>query len=109
MYLWCHLSPHSCKGGGSVDILLVADVRDVYQDGGLAVDEAVQDTLLEGRQVVGDLSTLAHSEGVVAVGEENGLQLALVVQEVALVDVGQLDLVLMPGTAMKGSPPRTSF
>ena len=70
----------------AADILLVADMRDVYQDGGFAVNELVQDTFLKSWQIIGDLATLAHTEGVVAVREKNGLELALVVQEVALVE-----------------------
>jgi hypothetical protein len=60
------------------------------------MDEAVHDTLLQSWEVIGDLSTLPHMEGVVAVGEKDGLELALVVQKVALVDVVQLYLVLPP-------------
>ena len=60
------------------------------------MDEAVQDTFLQSWEVIGDLSTLAHTEGVVAVGEKDGLELALVVEEMVLVDVGQLNLVLSP-------------
>ena len=71
-------------------------MRDVYKDGGFAMNEAVQDTFLKSWQVIGDLATLAHTEGVVAVREENGLELTLVVQEVTFVDMTQLDLVLMP-------------
>ena len=71
-------------------------MRDVYKDGGFAMNESVQDTFLKSWQVIGDLATLTHTEGVVAVREENGLELTLVVQEVALVDMTQLDLVLMP-------------
>ena len=102
VYLFCNLLPHSCKHGCSVDILLVSDVRDVHQNGGLAMDEAVQDMFLKSWQVIGDLLALAHAERVVAVGEEDGLELTVVVQEVALVDVRQLDLVLLPHTAQKG-------
>ena len=65
------------------------------------MDEAVQDMFLKSWQVIGDLLALAHVERVVAVGEEDGLELAVVVQEVALVDVGQLDLVLLPHTAVR--------
>ena len=101
-YLFCNLLPHSCKHGCSVDILLVSDVRDVHQNGGLAMNEAVQDMFLKSWQVIGDLLALAHAERVVAVGEEDGLELAVVVQEVALVDVRQLDLVLLAHTAQKG-------
>ena len=74
-------------------------MRDVYQNGGLAVDEPIQDVFLESWEVVGHLLAPPHAEGVVAVREEDGLQLGLVVQQVALVDVGQLDLVLLPITA----------
>ena len=74
-------------------------MRDVHQNGGLAVDEPIQDEFLESWEVVGHLLALPHAEGVVAVREEDGLQLGLVVQQVALVDVGQLDLVLLPFTA----------
>ena len=101
LYLFCDLLPHSCKHGCSVDILLVSDMRDVHQNGGLAMDEAVQDMFLKSWQVIGDLLALAHVERVVAVGEEDGLELAVVIQEVALVDVGQLDLVLLPHTAVR--------
>ena len=65
------------------------------------MDEAVQDMFLKSWQVIGDLLTLARVERVVAVGEEDGLELVVVVQEVALVDVGQLDLVLLPHTAVR--------
>ena len=47
----------------------------------------VHKVLLERRQVVGDVLALAHSQGVVAVGEDDGVQLLLIVQQVALVDV----------------------
>ena len=55
-------------------------MRDVHQNGGLAMDEAVQDMFLKSWQVIGDLLALAHAERVVAVGEEDGLELAVVVQ-----------------------------
>ena len=87
-YLWCHLLSHGSKFGCSVDILLVADMGDIDQDGGLPMDKAVQDIFLQGWEVVGDLTTLAQTEGVVAVREKDGCELALVVQEVALVGVG---------------------
>ena len=87
-YLWCHLLSYGSKFGCSVDILLVADMGDIDQDGGLPMDKAVQDIFLQGWEVVGDLTTLAQTEGVVAVREKDGCELALVVQEVALVGVG---------------------
>ena len=43
------------------------------------MDEAAQDTFLQSWEVIRDLSTLAHTERVVAVGEKDGLKLALVV------------------------------
>ena len=42
---------------------------------------------------------MADTQGVVAVREEDGLQLAVVVQEVAGMDVRQLHLMLLPSTA----------
>ena len=67
-----------------------------HKDSRLPMDETVQDTFLQGWEVIQDLMTLTHPQGIVAVGEKDGLELALVVQEVTLVDVGQLDLVLSP-------------
>ena len=101
-YLWCNFLSHSCKLGRSIDILLVTDMWDIFDiNNRLPMNEAVQDTFLKSWQVIGDLMTLAHTEGVVAVREKNGLELTLVVQEVALVDVSQLDFVLMPSIAEK--------
>ena len=71
-------------------------MRDIDQNSRFPMDKAVQDTFLQSWEVIGDLLTLAHTKGVVAVGEKDGLELALVVQEMALVDVGQLNLVLSP-------------
>ena len=47
------------------------------------MNEAVQDTFLKSWQVIRDLMTLTHTEGVVAVREKYGMELTLVVQEVA--------------------------
>ena len=58
----------------------------------------VHKVLLECRQVVGDVLALAQSQGVVAVGEDDGVQLLLIVQQVALVDMrdGNSALMLQP-------------
>ena len=79
MYLWCHFLSHCCKCCSCVYIRLVADMRDIDQNSRFSMDEAVQDTFLQSWEVIRDLATLAHTEGVVAVGEKNGLELALVV------------------------------
>ena len=84
-------------------------MRDIHQNGGLAVDEPIQDVFLKSLKVVGHLLAPPHAEGVVAVREEDGLQLGLVVQQVALVDVGQLDLVLLPITAQNDFEKRGGF
>ena len=53
-------------------------MRYVHQDGGLAIDKTVEDVLFQSWKVIGDLLPFPHSERVVAVGEDDGLQLLLV-------------------------------
>ena len=99
VYLWRNLPSDGSKCGCSVDVFLVADLRDIHQDPGLSVDETIENVLLECRQVIRDLVPMSHTQGVATVGEEDGLQLSVVVQEVTGVDVWQPYLVFMPGTA----------
>ena len=47
------------------------------------MNEAVQNVFLKSWQIIGDLMATPHAQGVVAVGEYDGLQLTVVVQEVA--------------------------
>ena len=98
-HLFRNLLPHCGERGRRVDIFLVAHLQDVDQDPRLPMDEALKDVFLECWQVIGDLMATADTQGVVAVREEDGLQLAVVVQEVAGMDVRQLHLMLLPSTA----------
>ena len=52
--------------------------------------------LLQSLMVILDYLPLPDLEGVVAVGEDDGGQLVLVVQEVAAMEVGDGNLVLTP-------------
>ncbi len=52
--------------------------------------------LLKSREVVFDVLTPAHSERVVTVGENNGLQMMLILQQVAAMNMGDGNPVLSP-------------
>ncbi len=52
--------------------------------------------LLKSREVVFDVPTPTHSERVVTVGEDNGLKVMLILQQVAGTNMGDGDLVLSP-------------
>jgi hypothetical protein len=60
------------------------------------VDKQVEDVLLQSLMVVLDILSLSDLEGVVAVGEDDGGQLVLVVQEVAAMEVRDRNLMLTP-------------
>ena len=56
----------------------------------------VQNVLLKQWKVVRHIVAVASSQGVVAVGEDDGEKLLFVVEEVAAMDVGEGDLMLLP-------------
>ena len=60
------------------------------------MDESVKNVLLQSLMVVLHILPLSDLERVVAVGEDDGGQLVLVVQEVATMKVGDGNLALTP-------------
>ena len=60
------------KSGCSVHIFAVHHVRGVHQYCGLPKDELIQNMLLQQWEVIGHILTLFCSQGVVAVGEDDG-------------------------------------
>ena len=59
------------------------------------MDELIQELFLKGWEVSNVLA-LSHHEGVVAVGEDEGRKLLLIDEEMAAMDVGDGNLVLLP-------------
>ena len=57
------------------------------------MDEAIEDVLLQGLMVVFDILPLSDLEGVMAVREDDGGKLVLVVQEVAAMQVSDGNLI----------------
>ena len=60
------------------------------------MDEPIQEVLLKGWEIVGNILTLPHGEGVAAVREDDGGKLLLVGEEVATMDVSDGDLMFPP-------------
>ena len=60
------------------------------------MDESIHEVFLEGREVIGNLLSLPHGEGVVAVREDDGGKLLFVGEEVATMDMSDGDLVFPP-------------
>ena len=60
------------------------------------MDEQVENVLLQSLMVVFHILPLSHFEGVVAVREDDGGQLVLIVQEVAAMEMCDGNLVLTP-------------
>ena len=60
------------------------------------MDESIHEVFLEGREVIGNLLTLPHGEGVVAVREDDGGKLLFIGEEVATMDVSDGDLMIPP-------------
>ena len=60
------------------------------------MDKQVENVLLQSLMVVLDDLSLSDLEGIVAVREDDGRELVLVVQEVAAMEVGDGNLVLTP-------------
>ena len=60
------------------------------------MNETIKNMFLKGWQVIRDLMAMPHMQWVVAVREQDGLQLTSIVQKVACMDVGQLYPVFLP-------------
>ena len=60
------------------------------------MDKPVENVLLQSLVVILDILSFTNFEGVVAVRENDGGQLMLVVQEVTAMEVGDGDIVLTP-------------
>ena len=60
------------------------------------MDESVQNVVLQSLVVVLDVFSLSDLEGVVAVRENDGRKLVLIVQEMTTVEVGDRYLALTP-------------
>ena len=60
------------------------------------MDESVKNVFLQSLMVVLHVLPLSDLEGVVAVGEDDGRQLVLVVQEVAAMEMSDGNLALTP-------------
>ena len=60
------------------------------------MDEPVENVLLESLVVIFDILPLPNLEGIVAMREDNGGQLTLIVEEMAAVEMGDGNLVLTP-------------
>ena len=97
----CNRLPHSCKGSSCVDIFLVAYMWDINQNSGPPKYEAVNKMLLECWQIIRNIVAPSHTQWIVAVWQQNGLQLTIVVDEVAHVNVLQLYFLLMPCATKK--------
>ena len=67
------------------------------------MNEPVENVLLQGREVVADVLSLAQGEGVVAVGEDDGEQLVLVVEQVAAAEVSDGNFTLVPYEVAAGN------
>ena len=96
VYLRLNFGSDCSKRGNIVYIASVHHLGDVCQDSGLAMNEPVENVLLQGSEVIVDILSLAQGEGVVAVGEDDGEQLVLVVEQVAAVEVSDGNLALVP-------------
>ena len=86
-----------------VHILSVHHLGDICQYSGLSMNKPVENVLLQGREVVADILSLAQGEGVVAVGEDDGEQLVLVVKQVASVEVSDGNLTFVPHEVAEGN------
>ena len=95
-YLWLHLLSHISKGTSGVNILPVDYLGDVDENERFSMDESVEDVFLQSLVVVLDVLSLANFEGVVAVREDDGRELMLVVEEVTTMKVRDGHLVLSP-------------
>ena len=74
------------------------------------MDEPIQELFLKGWEVIGNVLASSHSKGVVAVGEDKGRKLLLIGEEMAAMDVGDGNLVLLPqGFAVSGRSDSTKF
>ena len=71
-------------------------MRNIKKDHRFPINESIEDVFLKSRQVVLDVLAFPNSEGIMAVGENDGLKLMLIVKKVTSVDVGDGDLVLSP-------------
>ena len=73
------------------------------------MDELIQELFLKSWEVSNVLA-LSHHKGVVAVGEDKGRKLLLIGEEMAAMDVGDGNLVLLPqGFAVSGRNDSANF
>ena len=85
------------KGANSIDVFSIDNMWYIIDNNQrLSMDEAVQDVLLQSLMVIHDVLSLSDFEGVVAVREDDGRKLVLIVQKVTAVEVCDRNLVLTP-------------
>lgn len=97
-----HFLPDSSEGDCCVDVFAIDNMRNVREDHRLAMNESIQNVLLESFVVVLYTLTFTKGQGVVAVGEYDGEQLVLVVDKMTAVDVSNGNLVLLPKCSAEG-------
>ena len=95
-YLWSNFLPDLSEGTCGINVFLVDHLRYVQENERLSMNESVEDMLLQSLMVIFHILPLSDLEGVVAVREDDGGQLVLVVQEVAVMEVGDGNVVFTP-------------
>ena len=95
-HLFLHFLSDSCKSDCCVDILAIDHVGDIREDPRLPVNKLIQNVFLQSCVIVLNILSFSKGQGVVAVRENNGEQLVLIVNQVAAVDVSDGNLVLTP-------------
>ena len=95
-HLFLHFLSDSCKSDCCVDIFAIDHVGDIREDPWLPVNELIQDVFLQSCVVILDILSFSKGQGVVAVRENDGKQLVLVVHQVAAMDMSDGNLVLTP-------------
>ena len=68
----------------------------VWENEWFTMDEPIKNMLLQSLVIIFHILSFTNFEGVVAVGEDDGGQLQLVVQEVTTVEMGDWNFVLTP-------------
>ena len=80
----------------SVNILAKSNVWNIQQNGRLPIDKLVENVLSQSRKVVFDFPVTSFIDGIVAVGENDRLYVQLILEHVAVMDVGNGNFVLSP-------------
>ena len=96
-YLRCNFLSDLSKGANGIHIFSKDNMRNIINNNhGLSMYESIENVLLQSLMVILDILSLSNFEGVVAVREDDGGQLVLIVQEVAAMEVGDGHLVFTP-------------